>query len=193
MCISNLFPLSFLFFFSFFGTKPFCAPHQRNSFHVHLVSPFNKDKVLKIKKRVLNLSQTKKFKGRGGKMKGGLSTITWSKGTGCRQRRAAQKTDIGRRRLTSKKLGTGGKGVGKGNTYLSFIFLLPTNGDDFFLSVSEIEKNYPTEFNFYNIKEHLCLTCGYSEKNNCFKRRKTSVELENNCFYTLKTERLFHI
>lgn len=72
MCISNLFPLSFLFSFSFFGTKPFCAPHQRNSFHVHLVSPFNKDKVLKIKKRVLNLSQTKKFKGRGGKMKGGL-------------------------------------------------------------------------------------------------------------------------
>lgn len=57
-------------FFSFFGTKPFSAPHQRNSFHVHLVSPFNKDKVPKIKKRVLNLSQTKKFKGRGGKMKG---------------------------------------------------------------------------------------------------------------------------
>lgn len=130
----------FLSLFSyFFGTKPFSAPHQRNSFYVHLVSPFNKDKVPKIKKGVLNLSQTKKFKGRDGKMRG-LSTITWSKGTGCRQRRAAQKTDIGRRRLTSKKLGIGGEGVGKGNTYLSFIFLFPTNGDDFFLSVSEIEK-----------------------------------------------------
>lgn len=138
MCISNLFPLSFPFFF--FGTKPFSAPHQRNSFHVHLVSPFNKDKVPKIKKGVLNLSQTKKFKGRGGKMKGAFHHHV------IQRHRLSSETCCTKNRYRSKEINQQkarywrGGDVEKGNTYLSFIFLFPTNGDDFFLSVSEIEK-----------------------------------------------------
>lgn len=189
MCISNLFPLSFPFFI---GTKPFSAPHQRNSFHVHLVSPFNKDKVPKIKKRVLNLSQTKKFKGRGGKMKGAFHRHV------IQRHRLSSETCCTKNRYRSKEINQQKarywrEGCGKGE-YLPFFYIFVSHKRwRFFPLCFWNRKNYPTEFNFYNIKEHLCLTCGYSEKNNCFRRRKTSVELENNCFYTLKTERLFHI